>query len=174
MQLLISDANILIDLEEGQLVELMFHLPYQFSIPNILFYEELEEEHQYLLEHGLHLSELSPDTMTYAIELISRYWRPSRNDCFALALAANEKCPLLTGDKDLRNAAEKEAVMVRGTIWLVEMMVKQELITVGEARAAFKRMQSTGRRLPWGVAEARLVELEGETGAFNEGLSRPL
>lgn len=48
MQLLISDANILIDLEEGQLIELMFQLPYQFSIPDVLFEEELEEEHQHL------------------------------------------------------------------------------------------------------------------------------
>ncbi|GAA5524705.1 hypothetical protein Maes01_01262 [Microbulbifer aestuariivivens] len=160
MQLLISDANILIDLEEGQLIELMFQLPYQFSIPDILFYEELEEEHQSLLDMGLQLSELSGDTMSYALELIPRYTRPSRNDCFALALAAQEKCPLLTGDKDLRTAAEKESVMVRGTIWLVEMMVKQALITTDEARAAFQKMQETGRRLPWAVAEARLDELD--------------
>jgi hypothetical protein len=37
MQLLISDANILIDLEEGGLLEVFFRLPYQFSVPDILF-----------------------------------------------------------------------------------------------------------------------------------------
>jgi len=57
VQLLISDANILIDLEEGQLIELTFQLPYQFTIPDILFVEELETEHQYLLDKGLSLSE---------------------------------------------------------------------------------------------------------------------
>lgn len=30
MRLLISDANILIDMEEGQLIEQMFHLPWTF------------------------------------------------------------------------------------------------------------------------------------------------
>ena len=43
MQLLISDANILIDMEEGELLPQMFQLPYNFSIPDILFYEELEQ-----------------------------------------------------------------------------------------------------------------------------------
>jgi hypothetical protein len=44
MQVLISDANILIDMEEGELIEEMFRLPYIFSIPDILFYEEMEEK----------------------------------------------------------------------------------------------------------------------------------
>jgi len=43
MQLLISDANILIDMEEGQLLELMFQLPFEFRIPDLLFYDELED-----------------------------------------------------------------------------------------------------------------------------------
>lgn len=49
--MLISDANILIDLEEGQLLELFFHLPYQFKVPDILF-EELKADHGHLTEPG--------------------------------------------------------------------------------------------------------------------------
>lgn len=45
MQLLISDANILIDLEEGELLNELFQLPYQFKVPDILFFEELEDQH---------------------------------------------------------------------------------------------------------------------------------
>ncbi len=59
MQLLISDANILIDLEEGALIEQMFQLPFQFLIPDILFEEELDEQHAYLIDYGLVLQELS-------------------------------------------------------------------------------------------------------------------
>ena len=43
MQLLISDANILIDMEEGGLLDLMFLLPYQFKVPDVVLDEELEE-----------------------------------------------------------------------------------------------------------------------------------
>lgn len=109
---------------------------------------------------GLTLSELTGETMAYAMALIPRYTRASRNDCFALALAAQEKCTLLTGDKALRHAAETESVMVKGTLWLVELMVRQGLINIEQAREAFQRMNEAGRRLPWGIAEAILNELE--------------
>lgn len=59
-RLLISDANILIDLEVGGLMLELFKLPYQIQVPDMLFADELEAEHGYLLEHGLQLGELSP------------------------------------------------------------------------------------------------------------------
>lgn len=58
MQLLISDANILIDLEEGDLFDVLFQLPYRFCVPDILFAEELEAQHSHLVEMGLALREL--------------------------------------------------------------------------------------------------------------------
>lgn len=130
MQLLISDANILIDLEEGELLNELFQLPYQFKVPDILFFEELEDQHAHLLERRLVLGELNSSAMLYSLELTARVRGPSRNDCFALALAKQESCPLLSGDQALRKAAEQEAVVVRGTIWLVEQLIHHRIITV--------------------------------------------
>ncbi|WP_223811888.1 PIN domain-containing protein [Pseudomonas oryziphila] len=56
MQLLISDANILIDLEEGELLAQLFTLPYQFTVPDILYFDELEAQHAHLLRLGLELA----------------------------------------------------------------------------------------------------------------------
>lgn len=53
MLLLISDANILMDVEMGDLVAPMFSLGYQFAVPDVLYYEELEEQHAHLLDMGL-------------------------------------------------------------------------------------------------------------------------
>lgn len=162
MQILISDANILIDMEEGNLIEELFRLPYVFSIPDILFYEEMEEEHQYLIDLGLQLDELSGETMVDGLALIEQYKKPSRNDCFALALAKQEQCPLLTGDRDLRIAAEKEAIIVMGTIWVVTQLVRHQVINVVDARTAYEKMRVSGRRLPWTIAEEKLLDLEAE------------
>jgi len=162
MQVLISDANILIDMEEGELIEKMFKLPYIFSIPDILFYEEMEEDHQHLIGLGLRLDELSGETMTYGLELTEQYRKPSRNDCFALALAKQEHCPLLTGDRDLRTAAENEAVVVMGTIWVVTQLVRHRILRVDKARLAYVKMRDAGRRLPWAIAQEKLIELERE------------
>lgn len=161
-QLLISDANILIDMEEGGLLEAMFQLPYDFATPDILFYEELEEEHAHLPGLGLALKEVSSESMMYAMQLTGTYTKASRNDCFALALAKQEQCPLLTGDMALRVAAEKEAAIVKGTIWLVGQLVVHQQINIDKARDAYRQMQANGRRLPWQMAEQALAELEQE------------
>ena len=160
MLLFISDANILIDIEIGGLIAPMFSLDYQFAVPDILFYEELEEQHGYLLDMGLAVRELDENSVARVIALAAQYPRPGRNDLFALVLAANEKCPLLTGDKDLKAAAETENIDVRGTLWLVNEMVRTEKITVHVARGAYQRMRAQGRRLPWDIAEQLLTELE--------------
>lgn len=155
-QLLISDANILIDMEEGGLLEAMFQLPYDFATPDILFYEELEEEHAHLPSLGLELKEVSSESMMYAMHLTGTYTQASRNDCFALALAKQEQCPLLTGDMALRKAAEKEAAIFKGTIWLVSQLVVHQQINTEQAREAYRQMQANGRRLPWATAEQEL------------------
>ena len=160
MQLLISDANILIDMEEGELLPQMFQLPYSFSIPDILFYEELEQEHNHLIELGLRLDELEGELVSYSLALVEQYRKPSRNDCFALALAKHHQCPLLTGDKDLRTAAENEAVVVMGTVWLLKQLVILQLITGDEARNSLTLMKNAGRRLPWRRAEEYILEAE--------------
>ena len=159
-QLLISDANILIDMEEGRLLDTMFQLPYNFATPDILYVEELEAEHAHLLELGLQLKEISADSMMYAMHLTATYTKASRNDCFALALAKQEACPLLTGDMALRVAAEKEAAMVMGTVWLVRQLVVHQIITADEARQAYERMKQNGRRLPWALAKQSLPDIE--------------
>ncbi len=160
MLLLISDANILMDVEVGDLVAPMFSLGYQFAVPNVLYYEELEEQHAHLLDMGLQVRTLSAKSVERVQALSQTYAKPGRNDLFALALAEAEKCPLLTGDAALRTAAETEKVEVKGTVWLISEMVRQQRITVPVAKAALHRMRVNGRRLPWDVAEKVLDELE--------------
>jgi predicted nucleic acid-binding protein len=155
-QLLISDTNILIDLEEGELITALFRLPYHFQVPDILYAEELEDQHSHLLSMGLSQKELSPETLIYAQRVMQNISGPSRNDCFALALARQESCPLLTGDKALRSAAKNEAIDVRGTIWVVEELIHHQLITPEQAHHTYNLMKARGRRLPWEQAFKRL------------------
>ena len=160
MLLLISDANILMDVEVGDLVAPMFSLGYQFAVPDVLYYEELEEQHAHLLDMGLQTRTLSSKSVERVQTLSQTYAKPGRNDLFALALAEVEKCPLLTGDAALRQAAETEQVEVKGTVWLISEMVREQRITVTVARAALHKMRVNERRLPWDAAEQVLVHFE--------------
>lgn len=156
---LVSDANILIDMEEGGLLVSMFSLDCRFIIPDILYEQELSEQHQGLLELGLAPKTLSPESVLDVLKLAELYKRPSRNDLFALSLARQEGCALLTGDKHLREAAEKEEIAVYGTLWLVEELVKEGKISVAIAKSAYERMRRTGRRIPWKLAMERLKKI---------------
>ncbi|OAI12730.1 PIN domain-containing protein [Methylomonas lenta] len=161
-RLLISDANILIDLEVGGLMLELFKLPYQIQVPDMLFADELEADHGYLLEHGLLLGELSSASMAEVETLVIKYKQPSRYDCFALMLAKQEQCPLLTGDQNIRNAAKLKNVDVKGTLWIIEAMIEHQIISIQTARAAYRNMEQQGRRLPWVLAEKRLGDMEAK------------
>lgn len=157
----ISDANILIDVEVGGLLAPMFSLGYQFAVPDVLYFEELAERHAHWRDMGLIVKSLPAEGVARVQALSQKYKRPSRNDLFALALAEQAQCPLLTGDAALRSAAETERVEVKGTIWLVTEMVRKQCITAIVARVAYKTMQEQGRRLPWDVAENLLKTMVG-------------
>ena len=88
---------------------------------------------------------------------------PSQNDLFALALAKQESCPLLTGDRRLRKAAEQEGVELKGTLWLVERMAEEAIISVEGAAEAYEGMRREKRWLPWAEVTKQLKRLGHKT-----------
>lgn len=160
MPLLINDANIFIDLEMSDLTAQIFALPYQFAVPDVLFEQELRAQHADLLDLGLLMLELAGETMPQVFELRARYSKTGAMDCIALALAEQEHCPLLTGDKALRAAAEAEKVAVHGTLWVVEELIRHHVIDMERAYQAYAAMEEAGRRLPFKDARRRLARLQ--------------
>ena len=158
MLILISDANILIDMHDGNLIEAMFKLSYQFAAPDVIYTEELQERHAYLTNLGLKIHSMNGTLVGIVEAFAVQYPRPSRNDLFALVLAQNQKCPLLTGDGALRKAAENENVEVHGTLWLVNEMYETGLISITEAESAFNTMRARGSRLPWKNIEKMIAK----------------
>ena len=56
----------------------MFALGLRFAVPNILFAEELEEQHAHLLDLGLETMVLSAEILSRVEQLASTYRKPSR------------------------------------------------------------------------------------------------
>jgi hypothetical protein len=65
MLLLISDANILIDMEAGELMETLFQLPMQFAIPDVLYWEEIQPGRPDLEKLGLRVLEVNGEYVAY-------------------------------------------------------------------------------------------------------------
>lgn len=158
MKLLISDANVIIDLFDGDIIDHLFSLPFDFAVPDALYEFELRDYYPDLPDRGLLLLTVKSENTQQSVQLNSRYPKTSSMDCLALTLAMQETCPLLSGDKALRLAAKDQGVAVHGTVWLVEQCTEHRLLTNREAKQAFERMRERGSRLPWKVIEERFQD----------------
>jgi len=149
-KLLISDANIIIDVIAGGLVDDLFQLDYTFGTPDILFEKELKDQHPEIISAGLQVLELNAETVAYASSVFNADVtdRVSLMDCVALALARQENCTLLTGDARLRKHAETESIEVKGTLWIVQQLLDNKLIDTDKAEDAYQKMRNDGSRLP--------------------------
>lgn len=160
-KLLISDASVLIDAIAGGILDLIFRLPYEFGVPDVLFHDELEERHPELPGKGLKVLELQETAIGDTAALHAAYGKTgvSVNDCMALALARHEHCPLLTGDRALRRIANSEGIEVRGTLWLVEALFEAGHLTLDEVEKTYAAMRADGSRLPWDEVERQVRRL---------------
>jgi predicted nucleic acid-binding protein len=159
MALLISDANIIIDMESAGILDKMFRLPERFAVPNVLYDEELKTHHAHLPGLGLEVLEIQEEYVLEAFQLGEIYRRASHNDLLALSLAKQERCPLLTGDRGLREAAEKERVEVRGTLWIMDRLFAEGILDYAKVHNAYEKMKQDNRRLPWDEVEAQLEKM---------------
>ena len=152
---LITDANVWIDLQVGEILAEAVKLDFDLVLPDMI-HTELEGRQQamfndlsLLLELGhIRLGDLDGDGVALAFTLGEKYPAPQRPDMFALAIAVIEEAILVTGDRDLCEAAEAEDVEVHGTLWLLDAMVENEILAGDQAAAALQQMLDNDRRLP--------------------------
>lgn len=126
-QIIINDASCLIDLLKGRLLHAMLELPFRFVIPYPVRHSELltltPQDWQMLDESGVEIYDLEADAVAEAFAIKAERPRLSANDCFCLvASLRRENAILLTGDAQLRQAAEQRAVEVHGVLWIIDRL----------------------------------------------------
>jgi len=155
----IADANIWIDLQVGALLDAPFATGDTWVTPDIILLE-LGEDAQQLIDRGLEQRTLTGDELEHVVTLAETYPRPSEADLAALLLADLEGSILVTGDAALREAAQKEGVEVHGTLWILDRLVAEEIITTGQAAQGLRLMVEHDRRLPEREVNRRLARWE--------------
>lgn len=131
-RIVINDASCLIDLRKGRLLHVMLSLPFQFVIPFPVRASELldftAQEWQMLDDSGVETYDLEPDAVAEAFAVKARHPGLSANDCFCLvSTMRRERAVLLTGDAQLRRAAEQRQVEVHGILWIVDQLAENGL-----------------------------------------------
>lgn len=157
MYYVVIDANIIIDLSHGDILEAVFNLKFNFIVPDELFEQELSRYHDVLKSRNIKICTLNEESVIDTFRLTSIYKKLSHFDCVALSLAKQESCKLLTGDGDLRIAAKAEGVDCNGTIWLLEQLISQAVFSPREIDVALNKMKSKFSRLPWDQAYKMLA-----------------
>lgn len=156
--LVISDANILIDIEVSGLTEVVFELEYSLAVSDTLFYEEIAPFNPKLINSDLIIFPFDGKTNNLLVEKTECYRSIalSRNDISAMVLALVNECILLTGERLLRGVAEDEGLEVHGMLWLMKALFDNGLIDVDAATDAYEAMRQDGSFLPWSDVEKQL------------------
>ncbi len=159
METLVSDTSVLIDLDRGTLVEATFRLPFEFTVPDLLYERELKEHGgPDFVRLGLRIAELDGDGVSLALGYRRKRRPLSLPDSFALALAKTNAWTLLSGDRELRELAEEEEVRCHGVLWLLDQMLEQRVIDLDDLRAGLGKIAAHPRcRLPKSEIRKRLL-----------------
>ena len=146
---IINDTNIWIDLKLTNIIEKVFLLPYELAVPDILYNDELKDMDGELLEaNGIKIIEMTNDEVVETAERSGMTNRVSFNDLTTLVVAKSRGYILVTGDGNLRKIAKSENVELRGTICLIDEMVSNNILDIGEAALICKKLLQLKRRLP--------------------------
>ena len=154
MRYISSDTNIWIDFIVIQRLEYPFRLGYTYCMSRDAIEDELlspKESGQQLLALGLEPIDITDEELHLAFGYRKRYIKISAYDAIALAIAKARGIVLLTGDRALRKAAQTERVEFRGSLWILDQLMENSLVTPDEYRGALialEKVNGSEVRLP--------------------------
>jgi rRNA-processing protein FCF1 len=159
MNIIVNDANIIFDIIEIDLTGFFFQLKYKFLITDFVYNEIEKFEQKKLIEEYIQKDSL----VIYEIDDIEKIYEKnqknpniSAEDCSVLIAAVEKKAMILTGDKSLRQIAEKEGTEVHGILWVFDTLIDNEIISDKLAIDKLTKLMKLNIRLPFNECQERL------------------
>jgi predicted nucleic acid-binding protein len=152
MKVLITDANILIDLLKTEVIGRFFRLKYEIHTTHAVI-EECNEDQQKLLNKHINSGKLSILPMNTEDDdlvesLLGENPGLSHADCTVLHAAKSLQAILLTGDRKLRMVTLDSKLEVRGIFWVFDEMLKQKVMEKKEYTQKLSKLKEINRWLP--------------------------
>lgn len=167
MKLIINDANILIDLANLDLLEVFAKLDFDLHTTDFVL-EEINRKQRVLIDRLIISDRLSIiETELIAdyegINLLLTNTRGlSFEDCSVWYYSKKMNAILLTGDGRLRKYTRNDAVTVRGILFVFEELIKQGLLSYGDAILKIQQLNQLNIRLPQAEIEKLILEWEAK------------
>lgn len=153
MIVVVSDANIIIDLLQIELFKDFLKLNWEKHLsPDVV--DEIREENSNQLIEAINagklvLSQFRPIDLLEIQNLKTRYPPLSLADCSCLYIAKNKPAILLTGERRLRSIATgTHRIGAHGTLWVMEQMIEDKIITPRIALEKLTHLMKINTRLP--------------------------
>lgn len=158
MEVVVSDTNVFIDLAN---IGLLSEFCETFTVHTTIYVvEEIANPsvREFIYEMGrtgqITIADIW-DELPEALAMQSR--NLSDQDCTVLYYAAKHKYKLLTGDRQLRNVAEKVyAIDVAGVIFAIDAIHDSGRLSDTDYARALSRLIETNKRLPMKEIELRI------------------
>jgi predicted nucleic acid-binding protein len=152
MKVLITDANILIDLLKTETVGCFFKLKCEVHTTRAVFDECNEDQRRVLNKYSksgrLSVYTLQVEDDSHVESLLQLHPYLSFADCSVLHVADKLDAVLLTGDRKLKTVAQAGKVEVRGIFWVFDEMLKQKVIEKKEYSLKLAKLKDINRWLP--------------------------
>jgi hypothetical protein len=154
--LLITDTNIWIDLDHGQLLDDVFKLPYKICTPDFAREEIKSVNVNFLIHKGLVFQSLEGNLVAELFRLSQNNRRLAIADLAAYLLAREHKATLISGDSRLVKISQQDGIDVHGLLWVIDKIVQLNIISPARAAQALQEMLNQNARLPKKECEYRL------------------
>jgi len=134
VNIVVCDANILIDLLQVDLFNAFLKLRWEMHVPPDVV-DEVQEENSDLLIQAINSRDIlipvfTPEELFRIQDYKARYQPLSIQDCSCLLLAEKLSAVLLTGEKKLKMIATTSlGIQVHGILWVFDHLVVKRLIT---------------------------------------------
>ncbi len=153
MNIVVCDANILIDLLQVDLFNAFLRLRWEMHVPPDVV-DEVQEENSDQLARAIQSSDIqlpvfTPEELFHIQDYKARYQPLSIQDCSCLLLAEIFSAILLTGERKLKTiATSSHGIQVHGVLWIFEQLVAKKVITPSMAHAGLSKLLTLNNRLP--------------------------
>ena len=161
-RIVISDANVIIDLLSVSLLDAFFALPCEICTTDFVISEITRPEQQKMVQKFVKskkLTVVSFDADEFSEVVLLQSKCPNNAsivDCSVWYYAKKVKGRLLTGDGKLRSVAEKDNIKVSGILYLFENFVEHGILTAAEAADNLESLMACNVRLPQNECLSRI------------------
>ncbi len=158
----VLDTSVAADLHKGGLLDALFKLPMQYTVPDVMFADEFEGWFgEGMLAQGLIVRELTPDEVAEAREFMRRHRGLSVADAYALAMATSGRHMILTGARDIRELGTQIGLQVGGVLYVLDLIEELRILPAASLHTCLTLIRRSRARLPREDVEIRLQRYAG-------------